>query len=366
MVETGFAERFGSTSDLPRQEFEALFPTALTEEPRHLVAIEGGSAAAPILVAMRVRLNNETVHLQRLEVSLLPSRPDPFTRGPKKLIKAMAGKAVVIVGLGSGGAEIALNLAGAGVGRLTLVDPDRLGVENYFRYLSGRSDLGRKKVDIVRSEIEDRELPAEVVATDLDIVASADRFRSLLAQAPDLLVCATDSIASRRTANANAVFMNVECIIAGTLDEGRIGEILLVSPGRTPCYECVCLELGATLQPPDTDGRSATPYVGSEQESLSSSALRSDVTLTAALATRAALSALLPDQFAPLPTSYVVWGREADSTYDPPFRFDLPMATNFFSAPRRDSSPRLLVSPDVLGSSGSDQSFPRPKRRAGS
>jgi molybdopterin/thiamine biosynthesis adenylyltransferase len=339
IVDAGLGESFRSAKELSLSEFEALFPTVLTGEPRVVVVIEASSTAGFILIAKCIKLDNQTVRLQPVDVTFLSSTLDPFARAPKTLVQAMAEKTVVIAGLGSGGAEIALNLAGAGLGRLTLVDPDRLGVENYFRFISGRSDLGRKKVDIVRSEIEDRELPTEVVAIDLDIVESANEFRGLLAQAPDLLVCATDSIASRRTANANAVFLNVPCLISGTLDEGRISEVLLVSPGRTPCYECIRLALGTTLQPSETDDRSATPYVGSESESVSSSALRSDIALTASLATRAALSVLLPSQFAALPASYVVWGREADTTYGPPFRFDLPMATNFFSAPRREDCP---------------------------
>ena len=44
-------------------------------------------------------------------------------------------------------AEIALNLACTGVGKLTLFDPDRVHPENYVRFIGGYEDLGRRKSD---------------------------------------------------------------------------------------------------------------------------------------------------------------------------------------------------------------------------
>lgn len=57
---------------------------------------------------------------------------------------------VVVVGVGSLGSECAMKLARAGVGHMTLVDPDTLSVANLGRHVLGISDLGRFKVDALR------------------------------------------------------------------------------------------------------------------------------------------------------------------------------------------------------------------------
>ena len=134
----------------------------------------------------------------------------------------------MIVGVGSGGSEIALNLACSGVGSwLELVDADRLHPENYIRFPASKQELGRYKVDVVRSMIHEREVPAAVGVHYLDVVRDADDFRGTLASGIDLIICATDSISSRRLVNCTAVQMGIPCIIAGTLNHGKIGEILL-------------------------------------------------------------------------------------------------------------------------------------------
>jgi hypothetical protein len=65
--------------------------------------------------------------------------------------------------------------------------------------------------------------------------------------------------------------------------------------------------------------------------------MRSDTALVASLVTRAALSVLAPDQFPAFPSPYFVFGRETDTSYGDPFKFNLPLSTNYFPfAPRPD------------------------------
>jgi hypothetical protein len=339
ITKTGFNARLQSSNKLTHDEFSSFLSLPPSTEPCVLITREPSPDGSPLLSGLIATKQTDHVVIEHLAFKVLKKEVTPFERAPAVLVESMAVKRVLMVGLGSGGSEIALNLAASGLGELTMVDPDTVGTENYFRYITGRSDLGRKKVNVVRSQIRERELPCKTVRLDFDVVESADKLRGLLLAKPDLLVCATDSIASRRTINTNAVLMNIPCIIAGTLDEGRIGEVLLVLPYQTPCYECIRLQLGATLGDGGTDLRSPTPYVGAEQASIQSSSLRSDIAAVAALTTRAAFSLLLPARFPALPANYIVWGREADATYGPPFRFELPMSVNYFRGVRREDCP---------------------------
>ncbi len=77
-------------------------------------------------------------------VQAVPIREELFSRvyGLYET-SVLAAKTALIIGVGSGGSTIALELVKAGVGNFILVDPDRIEVVNVVRHLCGLSDLGR-------------------------------------------------------------------------------------------------------------------------------------------------------------------------------------------------------------------------------
>ncbi len=61
---------------------------------------------------------------------------------------------VLIIGLGGLGSAVAMYLAAAGVGRLTLVDFDRVDLSNLQRQIIHRTaDVGRSKVESARDAL---------------------------------------------------------------------------------------------------------------------------------------------------------------------------------------------------------------------
>jgi molybdopterin/thiamine biosynthesis adenylyltransferase len=349
MVPRGFAKRFGSPLTMPFEGFANLMPVEFGEDERIVLAVES-TEADPEILPIRLVCKEDNVLSWPVDVIRVGAKPEPFARMAQEIVHVLSSKAVIIAGLGSGGAEIALNLACAGVGNLTLIDYDRINPENYIRFIAGRTDLGRRKIDIVCSAITDRDLSPKITRHAFNIVSDADRFRGVLSQGADLVICATDSVASRRTVNAAAVVLQMPCIIAGTLNDGRMGEVLHVLPYQSPCYECVRMELGSVLEPPEIDDRAATPYVGSEEAALGSTALRSDITLVASLACRVALHELAPQQFPGFPTNYILWGREADHAWADPFHFETPFSTNYVRVDRRKDCPLCgPPPPELLG-----------------
>ena len=86
-----------------------------------------------------------------------------FTRNTGLLeVSALAEKKVVIVGLGSGGSPIALELARAGIGHFTLIYFDRLELGNISRHVCGVNDLGRYKTIAVRDQMLQKNPYADV------------------------------------------------------------------------------------------------------------------------------------------------------------------------------------------------------------
>jgi molybdopterin/thiamine biosynthesis adenylyltransferase len=284
-----------------------------------------------------------------MDTILVPAAPEPYPRIPGNLTEALREKTVTIAGLGSGGGDIALNLACAGLGRLIFFDYDRLHPENYVRHALTKRDLGRLKTEGITDAIKERDLPTEVLAAGKGVIVWADEFRdSLKANRPDVMVCATDSRESRRFMNLCSIAFKIPLVIAGFLGAGRIGEVILVRPGVSACYECIRLELGAALEVPETEGLPPTPYLGSEEVDLLSAVQRFDIGFLSSLVTRAALQLLDPKAYPPLPTDYLVWGREALNEYAPQFSFDLPLTLNYVPVPRRGDCPACGANPADL------------------
>lgn len=81
----------------------------------------------------------------------------------------MLDKTAVLIGCGSVGSFVAMELARSGVGHFVLCDTDTLEVHNICRHQCGFSDLGRYKVDAVRDKILNINPLAEVVTFRLPI-----------------------------------------------------------------------------------------------------------------------------------------------------------------------------------------------------
>src|SRR5207237_3839927 len=92
--------------------------------------------------------------IESCPVQAVPIREELFSRVHGLYeTNVLAGKTVLIIGVGSGGSTIALELVKAGVGNFLLVDPDRVEVANVVRHLCGLSDLGRFKTKAIRDLI---------------------------------------------------------------------------------------------------------------------------------------------------------------------------------------------------------------------
>src|SRR5437868_13763805 len=88
--------------------------------------------------------------LQRYSRHLI--MPEVTAEGQKRLKAAR----VLCIGAGGLGSPAALYLAAAGVGRLGLVDFDRVDLSNLQRQsLHGTKDVGRKKVESARDRLRD-------------------------------------------------------------------------------------------------------------------------------------------------------------------------------------------------------------------
>ena len=96
------------------------------------------------------------------------SLPEVGLDGQKKIRAA----SVLCVGAGGLGSPIAMYLAAAGIGRLGLVDFDRVEFSNLHRQvLHGTNDVGRPKTESARDTVHRLNPDVEVVLCHQDILA---------------------------------------------------------------------------------------------------------------------------------------------------------------------------------------------------
>src|SRR5260370_18730431 len=71
-------------------------------------------------------------------------------------VGALKNARMLFAGCGSGGSQVALQLAMSGVRNFNLFDHDTLEIENVIRHACGRQYLGQRKVDALAASLLDR------------------------------------------------------------------------------------------------------------------------------------------------------------------------------------------------------------------
>jgi len=150
---------------------------------------------------------------------------------------------VLIVGLGTGGITVALELAKAGVGRFILVDYDRLEIGNVSRHYAGISFVGRKKVAAARDLILETNPLAAVTCHGVKANQDSESLLQTLVGSSDLVVCATDNRPSKLFINALCVRAKKRVIFGGAFRRAYGGQVLRVRPGESACFHCFVLTM---------------------------------------------------------------------------------------------------------------------------
>src|ERR1700682_1349500 len=164
---------------------------SLTPNPSIFIAPDGSSHCA--IAWQQVNGSKESIAVAFVDV-----QPALATRRAGILeTTILVDKSVVCVGVGTGGAHAAIELAKCGVGRFDLIDPDRLTVGNVVRHPGGISQVGRLKVKVIRALILEKNPDAQVTIHPVAVSAdNLETIRPLIAQA-DVVICGTDSRPSK-------------------------------------------------------------------------------------------------------------------------------------------------------------------------
>jgi molybdopterin/thiamine biosynthesis adenylyltransferase len=226
---------------------------------------------------------------------------------------------VLIAGCGSGGGQVALQLAMSGVKNFVLFDNDALEAENVIRHVCGRRHLGQRKVDALADVLIDRNPNAHIERHDQDLMDAADLVEQV--RRATIVVLATDNDPTRYRLNQLCVEARTPFVVARVFTRGIGGEVFSYNPGKSGCLAC----LEALLERSQfRDGVREIDLVSDEErekmygmeiaEIKDSPGLNVDIAFISAFHTRFVLEAIarmLPERpkfLQPIDVDYLVWG----------------------------------------------------------
>jgi len=155
-----------------------------------------------------------------------------FGREGQEKLKAAS---VLLVGAGGLGSPAATYLAAAGVGKIGLVDFDRVEASNLQRQiLYGTSDVGRPKLEAARERLTDLNPHVEVETHDVRL--TSDNALNIIDQY-DVVADGTDNFPTR-------YLVNDACVMTGTPNVYASifrfeGQVSVFATDDGPCYRCL-------------------------------------------------------------------------------------------------------------------------------
>ncbi len=148
---------------------------------------------------------------------------------------------VVIVGAGGLGCPAALYLAASGVGKLTIIDPDKIELSNLQRQIIYKTNhIKRTKAQTAANQLQ--ALNPEIQVDALEKTVEGCEFDTLIKSAAMVLDC-TDNASSRYFIN-QACFNQQTALISGAAIRGE-GQLMVFdfTNQAAPCYQCIYPDL---------------------------------------------------------------------------------------------------------------------------
>lgn len=159
--------------------------------------------------------------------------PDVDIDGQEKLLAAR----VLIIGLGGLGSPVAMYLAAAGVGHLTLADFDAVDLTNLQRQIVHTTErIGINKAASAAQTL--RELNPEVRIACIEKLLDSDALAVQIKKATVVLDC-TDNFTTRFAINAACVAAKVPLVSGAAIRlEGQVA-VFDSRNAQSPCYRCL-------------------------------------------------------------------------------------------------------------------------------
>jgi len=200
----------------------------------------------------------------------------------------LSQKTPLVVGLGSGGSVIAKYLGCTGLGRVTLVDNEKLEVVNVIRHEGGLNEIGKSKTSICKRIIESHN-PFTIVEThEFDATKEIQNLEKLVTRS-NLIIGSSGSTEVNNILNKLSVEKGIPAVYGGIYEKASGGYVLAVNPGKTACFNCL---FSLASESYFVDKEAVARYNLSEDELHEQQGLWIDISIPALLLSKVALRML--------------------------------------------------------------------------
>ena len=275
---------------------------------------------------------NENNSLAEADIKYVPGKNELYSRAKGILEHSLLeNNKVSIIGIGSFGSYIAVELAKAGVGNFDLIDFDRLELSNVARHQCGINDLGRFKTKAISDLIRYKNPYANVNTYEININNENQIFEESVLSS-SLVLCMTDNNESRNIINKFCIDNNKVCIFGRAVTRAEGGDVFILDGNNissSPCLTC-CIGMGLFKKVDDEKSqfksvRSETPaYVpDNEVDATIQVGLSSDINPICNMIVKLSLLELarnkesgLESLYNDLTAKYYVWANRRESKYE--------------------------------------------------
>jgi molybdopterin/thiamine biosynthesis adenylyltransferase len=238
---------------------------------------------------------------------------------------------VLIAGCGSGGSQVALQLAMSGISKFALFDSDTLDPENVIRHACGLRYVGQQKVDALASVLLDRNPSIEIERYNTDLMTRGDLNDHV--SRSTAVVLATDNDPTRFRLNQLCVETKTAFVVGKVFTRGIGGEVFAYRPDEGGCLACLESILQRTkfregIREIDlvSDEDREKMYGMEIAEIKDSPGLNVDISFITSFHTRFVLDAIgrklreRPKFLLPIGENYVIWGNRPIHPFDKNFQ----------------------------------------------
>ncbi len=160
--------------------------------------------------------------------------PNVGGKGQDKLLNAR----VLVIGAGGLGSPAALYLTSAGIGKIGIVDSDKVELSNLQRQiLHSTKDVGKAKVLSAKDTLNGINQDVEIIPYNIRL--TSENILDIIREY-DIVVDGSDNFPTR-------YLVNDACVLSGKpLSHGGIfrfdGQAMTILPGKSACYRCLFSE----------------------------------------------------------------------------------------------------------------------------
>lgn len=238
--------------------YKSQLPSEITSPKQYHIVILSDNEVKAYFV-------NNDLQTEECVVNFIPSREEMYSRAKGILeVDILSNKRVMIIGLGSFGSQVAIELAKAGVGEFALFDFDRVELHNLARHTCSIKDLGRLKTNAIKDAVIGKNKLAKVDLFPINIIDHKDLMEEQVAKA-DLIICATDNNVSRFYLTQCLLKYDKVALFGRAVTRAEGGDVFRYRPGG-PCYNCLVGSRAHAMATEEITNRSQLPAYVSEED----------------------------------------------------------------------------------------------------